>query len=228
MGRADAQVKIRGHRIEPGEVESALAEHAAVRECVVAARDEEPGGVRLVAYVVAAEPIATSELRHFLRQKLPDYMIPSAFVALDSLPLLPSGKVNRRKLPAPTGPSAEAARDYVAPQTDLERTIARVWREVLGLERVGTGDNFFDLGGHSLGMAQVHARLREELGTDVAVVEMFKYPTVSSLAQYFTRRQAEAHGSRAEARPVLSQQTDDRVRRRKEVINRRRQLMNEG
>jgi natural product biosynthesis luciferase-like monooxygenase protein len=224
LGRADTQVKVRGHRIEPGEIEAALAGHDAVREAVVAARADGAGEVRLVAYVVTTGPVATGELRHFLRQKLPDYMIPSAFVALDSMPLMPSGKIDRRRLPAPAEARAEGAPDYVAPQTDLERTIAGIWREVLGVERVGAGDNFFDLGGHSLGMAQVHAKLREVLETDVAVVELFKYPTVSALAQYFTRRQGRPARSLSEARPSPSQQTDDRVRKRKEVINRRRQL----
>nr|QEO74623.1 condensation domain-containing protein [uncultured bacterium] len=217
MGRVDYQVKVRGHRIEPGEIEAALLAHGAVREAVVAARADVAGGVRLVAYVMTDGAVATAELRHSLRQLLPDYMIPSAFVALDALPLLPSGKIDRRRLPAPEETRAEAGADYVAPQTDLERTIAGVWREVLGLERVGTNDNFFDLGGHSLAMAQVHARLREVLETDVVVVELFKYPTVGSLAQYFVRRQERASRSPA-------QQTDDRVRKRREVISRRRQI----
>jgi hypothetical protein len=220
LGRVDHQVKVRGHRIEPGEIEAALLSHTSVRETVVAAHDDGAEGVRLVAYVVTTEPVATSELRHFLKQKLPDYMTPSAFVTLDSMPLMPSGKIERRRLPAPAAASAEAAADYVAPQTDLERTIAGVWREVLGLSRVGTGDNFFDLGGHSLAVAQVHARLREVMETDVAVVELFKYPTVSSLAQYFTRRQEQS----SHDGPSLAERRDDRVRKRKEVIHRRRQL----
>ncbi|HZB45260.1 MAG TPA: phosphopantetheine-binding protein, partial [Pyrinomonadaceae bacterium] len=221
VGRVDHQVKVRGHRIEPGEIEAALLGHGAVREAVVAGRADGTAGVRLVAYMVTDGPVATSELRHFLRQRLPDYMTPAAFVTLDALPLTPSGKVDRRRLPAPAEARAETSADYVAPQTELERTIAGVWREVLGVERVGVGDNFFDLGGHSLAMAQVHAKLREALETDVVVVELFKYPTVGSLAQYFVRRQ-ERQSSRDGQPP--SERTDERVRKRREVINRRRQL----
>ncbi|HEX8852221.1 MAG TPA: phosphopantetheine-binding protein, partial [Pyrinomonadaceae bacterium] len=163
-------------------------------------------------------PLATGELRHFLKQKLPDYMIPSAFVVLDAMPLTPNGKINRRALPAPSMPGASAtgAADYVAPQTDLERTIAGIWQGALQVERLSTQDNFFDLGGHSLLMAQVHARLREVLQTEVPVIELFKYPTVSSLARYFNQRQN---------RQPASRQTDDRVKKRKEMFNRRRQLM---
>jgi natural product biosynthesis luciferase-like monooxygenase protein len=214
LGRVDQQVKIRGHRIEPGEIESALAEHAAVQEAVLVARADEAGDVRLVAYLVTGAPLTTGELRQYLKQKLPDYMMPSAFVMLDAMPLTPNGKIDRRALPAPSARRAEAT-DYIAPQTDLERTITGIWQDALQVERLSTHDNFFDLGGHSLLMAQVHARLREVLQTEVPVIELFKYPTVSSLAKYFNGRQ--------NLRPA-SRQTDDRVKKRKEVLNRRRQL----
>jgi natural product biosynthesis luciferase-like monooxygenase protein len=214
LGRVDQQVKIRGYRIEPGEVESVLAEHAAVEEAVLVAREDAAGEARLVAYLVTRAPLATGELRQFLKQKLPDYMIPSAFVTLDAMPLTPNGKINRRALPAPSTTGAAAA-DYVAPQSDLERTIAGIWQDALQVERLSTQDNFFDLGGHSLLMAQVHARLREVLQTEVPVIELFKYPTVSSLAKYFNQRQNLQPASR---------QTEDRVKKRKEVFNRRRQL----
>ncbi|HEX8129280.1 MAG TPA: MupA/Atu3671 family FMN-dependent luciferase-like monooxygenase [Pyrinomonadaceae bacterium] len=220
LGRMDQQVKIRGYRIEPGEVESVLSEHAAVEEAVLVAREDASAGeVRLVAYLVTKAPLATGELRQFLKQKLPDYMIPSAFVALDAMPLTPNGKINRRALPAPSmqGTSAMGAADYVAPQTDLERTIAGIWQDALQVERLSTQDNFFDLGGHSLLMAQVHARLREVLQTEVPVIELFKYPTVSSLAKYFNQRQQQ------QQQPA-SRETEDRVKKRKEMFNRRRQL----
>ena len=215
LGRVDQQVKIRGYRIEPGEIESMLAEHGAVREAALVAREDAPGEVRLVAYLVTTTPLATGELRQFLKQKLPDYMIPSTFVTLDALPLTPNGKLDRRALPAPSALRAETAADYVAPQTDLERTIAGIWQDALQVERLSTHDNFFDLGGHSLLMAQVHARLREVLQTEVPVIELFKYPTVSSLAKYFNRNQNQQPASR---------ETDDRVKKRKEMIQRRRQL----
>jgi acyl carrier protein len=220
LGRVDHQVKIRGYRIEPGEIEAALMEHEAVREALLVAREDAPGEVRLVAYLVAdGEALASGELRQFLKQKLPDYMIPAAFVSLDSMPLTPNGKIDRRALPAPASLRTEttAAAAYVAPQSDLERIIAGIWQEALQVERVSTQDNFFDLGGHSLLLAQVHARLREVLKTDVPVIELFKYPTVGALAKYFSQKQKQNQ-------QPLFQQTDDRVKKRKEVINRRRQL----
>jgi acyl-coenzyme A synthetase/AMP-(fatty) acid ligase/acyl carrier protein len=215
LGRADQQLKIRGYRIEPGEIESALAEHGAVQEAMLVARDdEEAGGVRLVAYLVTGAPVTTGELRQFLKQKLPDYMIPTVFVTLDAMPLTPNGKIDRRALPAPSARRAESA-DYIAPQTDLERTIAGIWQDALQVERLSTHANFFDLGGHSLLMAQVHARLREVLQTEVPVIELFKYPTVNSLAKYFNGRQN---------RQPVALPTGDRVQKRKEMLNRRRQL----
>jgi natural product biosynthesis luciferase-like monooxygenase protein len=216
LGRLDQQVKIRGHRIEPAEIEAALAEHASVREAVVVAREDVQGEVRLVAYVRAQDGANGSDLRGFLKQRLPEYMMPAAFVMMDEMPLLPSGKLNRKALPAPSSLRPEMASLYVAPQSEIERIIAGVWQESLGLERVGTEDNFFDLGGHSLLMAQVHTKLREILKTDVPVIELFKYPTVSSLAKYFSQAQEDG-------RPAF-QQTDERVKKRKEAIQRRRQL----
>ncbi|HYP01166.1 MAG TPA: non-ribosomal peptide synthetase, partial [Pyrinomonadaceae bacterium] len=217
LGRVDQQLKIRGYRIEPGEIESVLGEHGAVAEAVVVAREDKPGEVRLVAYLVMRTPLATGELRQFLKQRLPDYMIPATFVTLDAMPLTPNGKLNRRALPASSTPGTSAA-DYVAPQSDLERTIAGIWQDALQVERLSMHDNFFDLGGHSLLMAQVHARLREVLQTEVPVIELFKYPTVSSLAKYFNGRQQQQQGQPA------SRETEDRVKKRKEMFNRRRQL----
>ena len=213
LGRVDQQVKVRGHRIELGEIETALAEHKAVKEAVLLAHENSSEDTRLVAYLVTTEPLTTSELRHFLRQKLPGYMIPAAFVMLDAMPLTQNGKINRRALFARPTQHAEADLDHVAPQTDLERTIAGVWQEALRVDKLGTRDNFFDLGGHSLLMAQVHAKLRDVLQTDVPVIELFKYPTISSLAKYFTEKRNHH---------PLFQQTDLRVQKRKEVINRRR------
>jgi acyl carrier protein len=199
VARADTQVKLRGHRIELGEIESALAGEESVREAAAVIREEEGGrDRRLVAYVVAevgAEPSA-GRLRARLKERLPDYMIPSAFVFLDSLPLLPSGKVDRRALPAPGAARADVA-TYVAPRTPVEETLAALWADLLRVERVGVEDNFFDLGGHSLLATQLVPRVRESLGVDVPLRGMFESPTVAALARY-----VEELGARAAAPPA--------------------------
>ena len=162
LGRLDEQVKIRGVRIEPGEIEAALRQQPGVREAVVVAREDAPGQKRLVAYVVAErEPAPTAgELRTELKAKLPDYMVPSAFVLLEKLPLTPNGKLDRRALPAPEQSRPELEGGYVAPRTPLEEVIAGIWADVLHLEQVGVEENFFELGGHSLLATQVIARVR--------------------------------------------------------------------
>jgi acyl carrier protein len=156
-----------------------------VRECVVTARDDGRGVLHLVAYVVPRAPSAAEPggLRAFLKEQLPDYMIPSAFVRLEALPLTPNGKLDRKALPAPDGAGREAGEPYVAPRSELESLIAGVWREVLEVEKVGVHDNFFGLGGHSLLVIRVNGKLREALRAELPVVEMFKYPTVSALAE---------------------------------------------
>ena len=186
QGRADAQVKVRGHRIELGEIESALSRLAAVKEAAVAAHADRAGNKFLIAYVVAdAEPAPTAgELRAGLQERLPDYMIPSMFVPLARLPLTPNGKLDRRALPPPdeTGPGLKAA--YVPPRTEVERILTGIWQEVLGVERVGVDDNFFDLGGHSLRLLEVQHRFRAALDRELHAVEMFQYPTVRAMAAY--------------------------------------------
>jgi amino acid adenylation domain-containing protein len=196
LGRIDYQVKIRGFRIELGEIEAILNQHPEVRETVVIAREDQPGNKRLVAYVVARqEPLTSSELRRFLKKSLPEYMIPSAFVLLEALPLTPNGKVDRSSLPIPQGlcPQLEAA--YVMPQTEAERLVAAVWQETLKLERVGIHDNFFELGGHSLLTVQIYSKLQEIFGQKLSIIEMFKYPTIYSLAQHLTQQQSEQASS---------------------------------
>jgi amino acid adenylation domain len=182
LGRLDGQVKIRGFRVEVGEVESALSECEAVKECVVVARGESGADRELVAYLVAqsAEEVTASTLRSFLRNSLPDYMVPSSFILLDSLPLLPSGKVDRNALPEGSRPARERA--FVAPRTPTEEALARVFGEVLGLPAVGVEDDFFDLGGHSLRATQVVSRLRVAFGVDVRLRSLFEHPTVEGLA----------------------------------------------
>jgi acyl carrier protein len=186
LGRRDQQVKIRGHRIELGEIEAALVSHGAVRESVVIVREDVPGEKRLVGYVVPKQQPAptTSELHSFLKEKLPAYMLPSAFVMLDALPVTPNGKLDRRALPAPDASRPSLAASYLAPKTELERRIAEIWQEVLRVERIGVDDNFFELGAHSLLLVQVHGRLNEMLRQELPIIELFKYPTVATLAAY--------------------------------------------
>lgn len=188
LGRLDHQVKIRGHRIEPGEIEATLARHPAVREALVVAREDSPGEPRLVAYVVAPERTESAVLRRFLEDKLPEVMMPSAFVLLDKLPLTPNGKLDRRALPPPSSTRSSQETAYQAPESALETAIAEVWQQVLGVEKAGLNDNFFDLGGHSLLAVRAQVMLQERLKTPVAVLKLFQYPTIRALAGYLGRQ----------------------------------------
>ncbi|MFG1918461.1 amino acid adenylation domain-containing protein [Micromonospora sp. NPDC048898] len=192
LGRADLQVKIRGHRVEPGEVEAAMREHSQVAEAVVVAGPDPAGGDRLIGYVVAAGDAAPAagELRDFLRRRLPAYMVPSAFVAIPAIPLTTSGKTDRRALPPP---DAETVRTgpYVAPRTPVERLLATIFAELLGVARIGIDDNFFDLGGHSVLALRLHQRMRAE-ALPVEVISIFQYPTVRTLAGLLDRDPAGA------------------------------------
>ncbi|HEV2147590.1 MAG TPA: amino acid adenylation domain-containing protein, partial [Longimicrobiaceae bacterium] len=166
LGRVDAQVKLRGYRVEPGEVERVLQAHPAVREAAVVVREDAPGQKDLVAYWAGAEEVGVDRLRAHLLERLPEYMVPAAYVRLDTLPLTPNGKVDRRALPAPEG-DAYARRGYEAPLGEVEQALAEIWAEVLKVERVGRWDHFFDLGGHSLLAVQVASRVRQRLGAEV-------------------------------------------------------------
>ncbi len=191
MGRSDHQVKLRGFRIELGEIEAALKKLPDVQDGVVVIREDMPGDKRIVAYVVPERwrELSFGELRDFLKEKLPEYMIPSAFVRLNDLPLTRHGKVDRKSLPAPESERPELRAAYLAPRTGIEGAIAAIWQEVLRVEKVGVDDNFFDLGGHSLLMVQVHSKLREAFSKDISLIEMFRNPTVASLAKYFAGEQ---------------------------------------
>jgi amino acid adenylation domain-containing protein len=195
LGRVDFQVKVRGLRIELGEIEAALSEHPALREAVVVAREHLPGDCRLVAYLVAqpaAPAPAVEELRDFLRRRLPEYMVPAAFVAMAELPLTPSGKVDRGKLPEPSGLRPDLASAFVAPRTPVERTLAEIWRELLHVDRVGIHDNFFALGGHSLLAAQAVARMRAAFGiAELPLRSLFREPTLEGLAVAVTQAQVD-------------------------------------
>ncbi|HEX8150236.1 MAG TPA: amino acid adenylation domain-containing protein [Pyrinomonadaceae bacterium] len=194
LGRVDHQVKIRGFRIELGEVESALAAHEGVRECVVLAREDGAAGEkRLVAYVVAAESQAPSvaELRGFLAGRVPEYMIPAAFVALDSLPLTPNGKLDRKALPAPDGARPSLGPPYVEPRTPVEVELAELWRVLLGVERVGARDHFFELGGHSLLLTQLASRIKKSFRVGLPLRTLFDAPTLDAMAQAVVARQVD-------------------------------------
>src|SRR5262249_12904015 len=213
LGRMDFQVKIRGFRVEPGEIEVALNSHAAVRETVVLAREDEPGKRRLVAYIALAENSAptVSELRSFLLTTLPDYMVPSAFVFLDGLPLTPNGKVNRKALPIPDQSRPELERAYVAPRTALEAVVAECWATVLGLERVGVNDDFFELGGHSLLATQVIGRLREVFPVELPLRTLFEAPTVAGLTERMTSAAGDTLEEIAQTFQAVAELSDSEV-----------------
>jgi amino acid adenylation domain-containing protein len=182
LGRRDEQVKVRGYRVELGEIEVTLARHPRVREAALMARRPAEGGSRyLVAYVVADGPVDSPDLREFLSDKLPEYMIPAAFVTLDRLPLTPNGKIDKRALPEPA-PTVELPSASAAPRDQVERQLVRIWEEVLSVNRVATRDNFFDLGGHSLLAVRMFARLEECLGIRLPLATLFQAPTIEGLA----------------------------------------------
>jgi len=185
LGRSDQQVKLRGYRIELGEIENILARHSAVREAVVTVREDVPGDRRLVAYIVAHDnrDCSASELRNYLKERLPEYMTPSSFVFLDALPLTANGKVDRRALPSPDGSRPEWETEYLAPRTPLEEVLAGVWAELLSIEQVGVHDNFFVLGGHSLLATQLLARLLTMFKVELPLITVFQSPTIAEFAE---------------------------------------------
>ncbi|MFN6567973.1 amino acid adenylation domain-containing protein [Dendronalium sp. ChiSLP03b] len=183
LGRIDNQVKIRGFRIELGEIEAALSQHPHIQVSCVIAREDIPGDKHLVAYIVPQPQVTPtiSILRSFLKEKLPEYMVPSAFVILESLPLTPNGKIDRRALPAPQA-SSELSDKYVAPRTPIEEILAVIWQQVLKVELVGRHDNFFELGGHSLLATQFISRVRTRLKVEISLQSLFAAPTIAQLA----------------------------------------------
>jgi len=194
LGRLDHQVKLRGLRIELGEIESVLGQHPALREVAVLVREDRPGRKRLVAYAVAdgSEPPAVADLRAFLGERLPAYMVPAAFVLLEALPLTANGKVDRGALPAPEAGSEE---EHVAPRNPVEEQLAGLWRELLKLDKVDVYDNFFELGGHSLLATQLMSRVRAGFGIDVPLRDLFQAPTLEAFAQVVLGRQVEAQAA---------------------------------
>ena len=215
LGRFDHQVKVRGYRIELGEIEVLLAAHPDVAEAVVVARDETVGGKQLVAYVTAdrGAAIDIGQLRGYLRGHLPEYMVPAAFVVIDAIPLTSNGKVDRRALPAPPQRYETASAVYEAPRTDIEKSVVHVWQEVLQLESVGLNENFFDLGGHSLLIPQVLIKLYKATGKKASLVDLFMYPTVSSLVKRLND---------GEEQDISVSEISESAKRQRMAINRRR------
>ena len=183
IGRIDNQVKLRGFRIELGEIETLIIQHAAVRETVVVVRNDSTDSQRLVAYVVLnfEQMLTISELRGFLESKLPNYMMPAAFVTLEALPLTPNGKVDRRALPAPS--QSRDLERFVAPRNQLELQLVQIWSQILKLDEVGVKDNFFDIGGHSLLVPYLLAQIQQQFGKSLPLVTLFQHPTIEELAE---------------------------------------------
>jgi len=215
LGRLDSQIKLRGFRIEAGEIETLIARHPAVREVVVIAREDTSGDRRLVAYVVTKGEIddLTSELRRRLREILPEYMIPAHFVRLNALPRTHNGKIDRRVLPAPEATPVGGNHPYIAPRNSAEKDIAQVWSTVLGIEQLGVNENFFDLGGNSLMLLQVHSQICRSLCPDLPFVLLMQYPTISSLAAYL---------SGATEQTVVPAAAAERARKHREAMRRQR------
>ncbi|WP_346364369.1 non-ribosomal peptide synthase/polyketide synthase [Bosea sp. (in: a-proteobacteria)] len=199
LGRSDHQVKIRGMRVELGEIETVLGRHPEVREVAVQALPDAAGGNRLVAWVVPRRPgeMADRELISWIEAELPAYMVPSAFVEIDALPLTRSGKLDRRRLPAPE-PTAAADEPFMAPRTEIEGELAKIWRQVLDVERVGVNDSFFRLGGHSLLGTRLMLRIREQLGRELPLRALFEAPTVAGLAARLEEKEQEEPAGKKE------------------------------
>ncbi|MFL5705776.1 MAG: non-ribosomal peptide synthetase [Ktedonobacteraceae bacterium] len=227
LGRVDHQVKIRGYRVEPGETESVLGQHHNVREVFVMVREDTPGDKRLVAYLVPEDQEAfdVSELRSFVKEYLPDYMVPSYFITLDTLPLSQNGKVDRNALPAPEGDRPDVGVTYIPPQTSLERNLVSIWQEVLHLDKVGTQDNFFDLGGHSLLLVEIQSKLRDVLQQEITLVDLFQYPTISTLAKYLSQQQGSGSSSqRARDRAETRKASMSRLEQRRRAVQQKGEI----
>ena len=199
LGRSDDQVKIRGFRIELGEIEAVLSQHPAIKQAVVLARTDQRGDKRLVAYVVTRHPASADDLKHDLAQQLPDYMVPTAIVALAKFPLTANGKIDRQALPAPEQATAKA---YVAPRTPTEEQVATIWAEVLKRHRLSVDDNFFELGGHSLLATQVVSRVREQFNVELAIRALFESPTIAGLSEAILSAQKTGQTVTSVIRPV--------------------------
>lgn len=205
LGRIDQQIKFRGFRIEPGEIESVLNTHSYVSQSVVVLREDRPGEKRLVAYLVASNPLqmpSVADLREHLAARLPEYMVPSAFVFLDVIPVTVNGKVDRRLLPVPSRDDSVQSQEYTAPRNQTESTLAQLWQNILGIDRIGVHDNFFELGGHSLMATRVVGRVRSQFGQDLTIRSVFESPTIARMAK--TLDSSQGNGDQSDL-PILSQ-----------------------
>ncbi|HEY6138560.1 MAG TPA: amino acid adenylation domain-containing protein [Thermoanaerobaculia bacterium] len=214
LGRIDHQIKLRGFRIELGEIEATLVRCGGVKEAVVIAREDTPGDKRLVAYVIAepgASP-AAADLKSALRTTLPDYMVPAAIVKLEAFPLLPNGKIDTRSLPAPDYSRAEKTDAFVAPRNDIEKGVAAIWSEVLGVEKIGVYDNFFELGGHSLIATQLISRIRAQFNVELPLRKLFEAPTVEDLASAVAEARVPSAGEVDELLAELEGLSEEEVR----------------
>ncbi|MEG5139576.1 MULTISPECIES: non-ribosomal peptide synthetase [unclassified Microcoleus] len=221
IGRIDGQVKIRGFRIELGEIETALAKHRAVKQAVVLAREDTPGDKRLVAYLAvnSEEQLAIADLRAYLQGQLPDYMVPAIFMTVEAMPKTPSGKIDRRALPAPDSQRQELSQGYAAPQSELEKVLAGIWSKLLKFDRVGIHDNFFEIGGNSLMTLQIALQVRALLQKDLPVVKLFQHPTIAQLANYLNQ---------GESTKQSSNKFQDRADRQKAAFGRSKQSTKRG
>ena len=217
LGRADDQIKLRGLRIEPGEIETAIRSHPEIDSAVVLAKAVGKGSRRLIAYAVPNQgaSVAPSDLRAFLKESLPEFMVPSAFVLLESWPLTVGRKIDRAALPDPDISRPDLDQNFEMPRSDVERTVASLWQTILEVEKVGLHDNFFDLGGHSLHMIQVHDKLRETYGDGLIMMDLFNHPTVSTLARRIVEGQAAAQPSPERSARATSRRESMRAQRQK-------------
>jgi acyl carrier protein len=205
LGRSDQQVKIRGFRIEPGEIEAVLAEHPSVREAAVIVTDMASGDKRLVAHLVPQEPgeLDLRELQAYLRQRLPEYMIPAALLPLQQMPMTAAGKIDRQSLATAGSAAPLSNREFVRPRTPIEQVVASVFSQTLNVDQIGVQDNFFELGGHSLLAMQVVSRLREMLRVEVPLRWLFEYPTVAHLSTQILARESTTGQTEKIARIIL-------------------------
>lgn len=186
LGRIDSQVKVRGFRIELEEIENALIKMEQVKECVVSTKKNKNDEKYLVAYYVADEELANTEIIKFLKKTLPEYMIPGVFIKIDSIPLTPNGKVNHLALPTPQASRPVLSTKYIEPSTEMERMLARIWASVLNFDEIGVEDNFFDLGGNSILVSQIYVELEKQFGNKIDVTDLFIYPTISQMCDFLS------------------------------------------
>ncbi|HLV34369.1 MAG TPA: non-ribosomal peptide synthetase, partial [Spirillospora sp.] len=218
LGRLDHQVKIRGHRIELGEIEALLDAHPTIEQSVVVAREDHNGDRRLIAYVIAAASaeVYAADVRAYLKAHLPEPMIPAQVVALDAFPLTPNNKIDRKALPAPEALAQEQSASYVPPQGDTEGRIATIWSEMLGLSQVGTEDNFFDLGGHSLLAVRMHRQICDTFSTQIPITDIFRFPTIKSLAAHLGKNHAASEAERGRSRAASRLEARQRRQERRQ------------